>query len=179
MSLTLSAIYANCTHKANGCRLWNGNTSKCGYPLVYDKARYCTGPRNNGLVSLRPHVFCIGGAVLPPGHRVVMTCHNRTCLQREHMASMTQGEATRFAAANGAFQTVRHAAACRANAMKKAILDREKAQAILAAVRRGECRQRLADEHGIARSTVDQIVRGYRWAPVTPARNSSVFHQAA
>lgn len=153
-------------------------TAGLRYPFIYDKERYCTGPKNNGMVSTRGAVWKASGRPMSEGCRLVMTCRNRLCLCISHMAPMTYSEAQKFAAEGGAYKSLRHNVARLVNSRKHAKLDRDKVLAIKAEVAAGRRRKDIANERGLCRSTVDQIMRGVRWS-TTLAPNASVFNQAA
>lgn len=176
MSLTNKAIYANCVHKPNGCRLWKGCQTSKGYPLVHDPAQYARG--GAGTVSGRRAVWERAFGLIKPGHVIVMTCRNRECLSSSHMVEVTKGQSLSMAATTGSYKSLRCKVSKIAQGVRLRVVAPETAQSIRARVLAGEKRRALAVEHGIHRSTVDNIMRPGRYT-TTLAPNASVFHMAA
>ena len=147
-------------------------------PFIYDADRYAAGTKRNGMVGGRVAIWRLSGQEIPVGHKLVMTCKNRTCLRREHMQPMTFVETQQFAILCGAYKSLKRSVAGVVNARKNAKINAGIAAEIRADVAAGRRRKEIAAERGLCRSTIDQIVRGDRWA-VTFAPNASVFHMAA
>jgi hypothetical protein len=183
MPPSISSIYAKCSQRGE-CRLWKGATSERGYPTIYLPDLYAkSGGKRNGNTSARSVAWRAVHGEVPEGHRMVVTCEHRLCLFVGHMQPMTRLDAQRFAAARGAYSSTRCRIARTATARKNGKLDHSQAQMIrdrVAAAPASESsrvRKELAAELNLARSTVDQIVRGKRWAKWL-APNASVFTMA-
>lgn len=181
---SLSSILRCCSVDGE-CRLWNGALSANGYPYVYDgrvhQAGMASGNRRvNAMVSARMLVWRLAKGPMPESkNRVVLTCCNKLCLQPDHMEAMSHGDAARFAAARGAYKTLRHRAAALRNARGTAKLDTNKADVIRHRVLVEKLdRKAVAKDFDVSTSLVDQIIRGVRWkSRIAP--NASVFHQVA
>ena len=66
----------------NDCVLWEGSTTKDGYPLVYYRCRLQTAHR----VSYQLHI-----GPIPQKHWVVRTCRNTLCLNPKHLELQRAG----------------------------------------------------------------------------------------
>jgi len=179
---SVKAILRNC-RRDNGCLRWKGGCNQRGYPYVYDEATYkrrraaSTAARVNGMKPASHVVWEAQHGPVPEGHRLVMTCRHRDCLEIGHMAVMTWKDASAFAAAGGAYDTVKHQVARVANARKNAKLTPELAQQIRVRVLQGnERRADVANDLDVSESTVAYIVRGARWAQQLAP--SSIFNLA-
>lgn len=174
MGVTLTSIYSRCSQRGE-CRLWGGALSANGHPYVYCPDTYASKGRNYANLPGRHLVWrLVHKEPVQQGMRVMMTCRNRTCLWHGHMAKMTIAEATTFAAAGGAYQTLAHKVARTINGRKMAKLNQQKADQVRARVFAGEHREDIADELEVSRSLIDQICRGDRWVPPV-IQGSSVF----
>lgn len=103
---TFSSIRAVCK-KVGDCLNWQGTVSRKGcYPQMHDKSTYDPATRQTKRTVLaRRVVFEMRKGPIPAGHRVVMTCCNRLCLNPEHMEAVTPAECCRRAAERGAWKT--------------------------------------------------------------------------
>lgn len=67
---------------ADDCVLWEGSTTREGYPLVYYRGRLQTAHR----VSYQLHI-----GPIPQKHWVVRTCRNTLCLNPKHLELQRAG----------------------------------------------------------------------------------------
>lgn len=180
---SLTAIYRNCSQRGE-CRLWNGATSQGGYPFIYLPELYASGTRRNGMKSARVVVWELAKKSPAVDRKIVMKCRNRTCLWHGHMEAMTFAQAQQFARDGGSYSSMHRRIACVINARKNSTLTMEKAREIRRRVasacplERTQIVRLIAAEFDLNRSTVDQVLRGARWAEGL-APNSSVFSMRA
>lgn len=71
---------------SNDCVLWEGCTTKEGYPLLYYRGRLQSGHR----VSYQLHI-----GPIPKKHWVVRTCRNLLCLNPKHLELQKAGNPIR------------------------------------------------------------------------------------
>ena len=77
----------------NDCVLWEGSTTKDGYPLVYYRCRLQTAHR----VSYQLHI-----GPIPKKHWVVRTCRNLLCLNPKHLELQKAGNPIRSSSSSSA-----------------------------------------------------------------------------
>ncbi len=159
-----------CTSSANGCRLWNGALSSDGRPVIHVEGV--------GMRQLNRILWSQKHGEIASGMRVVMTCRNRTCIERDHMALMNHAEASAFAAEGGAWKTLRKRMANITGRRKWAKLKPEDVQQIRVRLAAGEKQSAIAADYPVSREAIKKIKDGRLWSDRI-APNASVFHQAA
>jgi len=187
VALSMTAIYSRCS-KQGECRLWNGALSKQGYPYITDpeKAAKRSATKKGGTArSGRILAWKLTHGTEPEG-RLMLTCHNKLCLNPAHMVQVSERDKQRIMAERGCYDTVRHRAARLANSRANAKLDMQAANNIRAllghlpsrASGRREAVLQAAQSHGVKPSTVYALLRGEYWQTYA-APNSSVWSMAA
>jgi hypothetical protein len=96
--VNLDLFQRNQCTEASGCIVWTGVTSNIGYGFIgFRRANPATGtpvpgskPESGGMMTVHRLAFMIANQRLPVKRNVNHTCHNKLCVNPEHLQEGTQ-----------------------------------------------------------------------------------------
>lgn len=93
--VSLNTFYNNQKPAANGCIEWTGITNNAGYPFigfVYPPGVTSPSGHKSGMMTSTRLAFMIYNKRLPTKRNVNHTCHNKLCVNPDHLVEGTQQE---------------------------------------------------------------------------------------
>lgn len=143
-------------NKTDGCWIWTGSVNRDGYGTM------SVSKRTTGAHKVS-YIMAYG---VEPNHNVCHTCDNPGCVRPDHLFDGTQKENIQDSIQKGRFRFVPKIS-IQGSLNGKAKLDEHKVKEIREKYSSGNfTQQELADEYGVARPTIGNIVRedGFHWA---------------
>ena len=131
--------------KTDSCWLWTGNMNQYRYGQVRI---------NDKLYKSHRISWFLAGNTIPDGHVVRHKCRSKNCVNPDHLETGTHAE-------NNGIDRVRDGTDNRGEKSRNAKLTEE--QVLEIRKRATETHQRLAEEYGVARTTISYIITRRRW----------------
>jgi hypothetical protein len=159
-------IHARVREGEGGCLEWAQGCSGKGYPTAHFEGR---------VRNVRAIVFEQCSPVALGKRQLVMTCRNRLCVNREHMAAKSRAEVQNHWAEREHMALRFSVCAKRRDSAPARKLTMEIAREIRAKLTSGEATvSEMAEAHGVRRAAINRIVNGLSWRE-HGAANASVF----
>lgn len=91
----------------NGCIEWTGVTSNIGYGFIgftYPEGKLAPSGRKHGMMTTHRLAFMVHHGRAPKKRNVNHTCHNKLCLNPDHLVEGTQSEKLKNMKRDGVYQ---------------------------------------------------------------------------
>jgi hypothetical protein len=183
MKLTTEQRFAAKTRRKGECLEWIGSRNSSGYGMFY----YGGQTRKAHRVA-----YEMAHGSIADGMQICHRCDNPWCVEPSHLFMGSASDNMRDALSKGRLVTPITSAqrhfhaghAPRGERASGARLTRAQAQEIVLAAAGGELTKTLASRYGVARSTIQGVLRGSTWADIRRPpglfpRPSSVYRRPA
>ena len=105
--VNLNLFWRSQQHMPNGCTEWTGVTSNIGYGFIgftYADGVLAPSGRKHGMMTTHRLAFMVHHGRAPGQRNVNHTCHNKLCVNPDHLVEGTQSEKLKDMKRDGIYQ---------------------------------------------------------------------------